>query len=562
MAQGVGLVKQASALEGVDGEWLASASDADLSTLQGLGALAQPLRESLLTQVGLREGQGAHAAFNPPDIPKESGAEAVANHVVAKVEEAEEVRRAAVKVLECVPGGVSDLIASAAESALSAAESLPLVGPACKIIHDIYKSVKQARDNRKSCEHFGETLRKLEVILLKAARLDKPATQIKGLESALLTAAEFLQSQSSQGWMQRLILGELSSERFKELQSAIVEELRLVQAETLLDVAGGVEDLLSRLAGSAATEAAEGEDAETRRAVKSKIAELGGWEAVKGDNAALDAVAAVMSAEGRVLRGDILLGFETVKEAVDRVNTGVEELADSGLHMLIKHEDARRLWARKFCGLEKVMRENFALALLDALEENLVPGLAPPLDEKSSTDLVVAVDADASGQITVVEVHAAFPRGQSFPECVAQLLADDGTLSLPMPPAVFLGRGAHLDAAMDAWRGGGAAGSLVVVAPGGVGKSAFAVKLARRAIDEGFASRASFMDARGSCATQASLLSALGAACRVRVDGADDTPLIAWASGWGKGGVRGGEGVFLYENRHAARACPLNANFI
>jgi hypothetical protein len=543
--KGVGLVKQASALEGVDGEWLASASDADLSTLQGLGAEAQPLRQALLKQVRLREGQGAHAAFNPPDIPKESGAEAVANRVVAKVEEAEEVRRAAVKVLECAPGGVADLIASAAESALSAAESLPLVGPACKIIHDIYKSVKQARDNRKSCEHFGETLRKIEVILLKAARLDKPATQIKGLESALLTAAEFLQSQSSQGWMQRLILGESSSERFRELQSAIVEELRLVQAETLLDVAGGVEDLLSRLAGSAATEAAEGEDAETRRAVKSKIEELGGWEAVKGDNAALDAVAAVMSAEGRVLRGDILMGFENVKESVDRVKAGVEELVDSGPHDLIKHADARRLWARKFRGLEKVMRETFAHALLNALEENLVPGLDPPLDEKSSKELAVAVDADASGKITVVEVHAAFPGGQSFPECVTQLLAGDGTLSLPMPPAVFLGRGAHLDAAMDAWRGGGAAGSLVVVAPGGVGKSAFAVTLARRAIDEGFASRASFMDARGSCATQASLLSALGAACRVRVDGADDTPLINWASGWGKGGgARGGGGVF------------------
>jgi hypothetical protein len=53
------------------------------------------------------------------------------------------------------------------------------------------------------------------------------------------------------------------------------------------------------------------------------------------------------------------------------------------------------------------------------------------------------------------------------------------------------------------------------------------------------------MDARGSCATQASLLSALGAACRVRVDGADDTPLINWASGWGTGGgARGGGGVF------------------
>ena len=177
------------------------------------------------------------------------------------------------------------------------------------------------------------------------------------------------------------------------------------------------------------------------------------------------------------------------------------------------------------------MQESFAIALLDALEEKLVPAVAPPLDEKSSNDLAVAVDADASGQITVVEVRAAFFRGQSFPECVTKLLANDGTLSFPMPPAVFLGRDAHLDAAMDAWRSEAARGSLVVVAPGGVGKSAFAVTLARRAIDEGFASRGCFVDARGSCATQASLLSALGAACRVRVNGTDDAPLIAWARG-------------------------------
>ena len=140
--------------------------------------------------------------------------------------------------------------------------------------------------------------------------------------------------------------------------------------------------------------------------------------------------------------------------------------AESGPHDLIKHEDVRRLWARKFRGLEKVQRETFAMAMLDATEERLVPDAAPALDEGGCTELAVAVDADASGHITVVEVRAAFPRGQTFPQCVAQLLVNDGTLSLPMPPAVFLGRGAHLDAAMEAWRGS-AGGAMVVVAPGG-----------------------------------------------------------------------------------------------
>jgi Mrp family chromosome partitioning ATPase len=83
---------------------------------------------------------------------------------------------------------------------------------------------------------------------------------------------------------------------------------------------------------------------------------------------------------------------------------------------------------------------------------------------------------------------------------------------------------------MEAWRGS-AAGALIVVAPGGVGKSAFSVTLARRAIDEGFASRAAFVDARGSSATRASLMSALGAACRVHVNGEDVAPLIKWACG-------------------------------
>jgi len=92
-----------------------------------------------------------------------------------------EVRRCAVKALEGA-SGVASLFESAAESALAAAEKLPLVGVACGIIHDTYRAVKHAKDNRKSCEQFGETLRGLEAILLKAARLDKPAATVKGLE--------------------------------------------------------------------------------------------------------------------------------------------------------------------------------------------------------------------------------------------------------------------------------------------------------------------------------------------------------------------------------------------
>lgn len=528
----VGFTKQAPALEGIDGEWLAAASDADLSELDGIGAA--PQRQSLLNQVRVREQQGggraAVVAVKVPDIPKATGTEARANRAVGKVEQ---VRRAAVEILESAPDGVADLITSAAESALSAAEDLPLVGPACKLIHQMYKSVKRARDNRKSCERFGATLRKFEALLLKAARLDKPATQLKGLESALLTAAKFLEAQSSQGWVRRLLQGKSSSEKFKKLQSAIVEELRLVQTETLLDVAGGVEDLLSR-ATLSATEAAASEDAETRRAITSKVEELGGLETVMRDAAAQNAVAELMGIEWRVLHGDI----QSVKEAVDGVKTSVDsmktsvaELSESGAHNLIKHEDARRLWQRKFGGCEKVELKSFAKALLDAFEDEIVPAVAPPLDEKRCYDLAKAVDVNANGLITVVEVRESFPRGQSFSECVANLLANDGTLSLPMPPAVFLGRDTHLDEAMNAWRSEAAQGSLVIVAPGGVGKSAFAVTLARRAIHEGFASRAAFVDARGSCATQASLLSAFGAACRVPVDGIDDAPLIDWARG-------------------------------
>ena len=93
----------------------------------------------------------------------------------------EDVRKRAVEALERA-AGVATLFEGAAESALAAAEKLPLVGAACCIIHDMYRAVKTAKANKRSCEMFGETLRGLEAILLKAARLDKPAATVKGLE--------------------------------------------------------------------------------------------------------------------------------------------------------------------------------------------------------------------------------------------------------------------------------------------------------------------------------------------------------------------------------------------
>ena len=151
------------------------------------------------------------------------------------------------------------------------------------------------------------------------------------------------------------------------------------------------------------------------------------------------------------------------------------EAAQRGAHGNIRHEGVRHIWFNRFGSVEQVLAQSFADSVFDAIEDGLVPGAAPPLDEGGCKELAVAVDADANGSITVGEVRAAFPKGLTFPQCVAALLAKDGTLSMPLPPAVFLGRDGHLDAAMAAWRGRSAAGALVVVAPGGVGKTAFAV---------------------------------------------------------------------------------------
>jgi len=44
----------------------------------------------------------------------------------------------------------------------------------------------------------------------------------------------------------------------------------------------------------------------------------------------------------------------------------------------------RCIWAKKFRGLEQVRRETFVYAVLDAIEERLVPDVSPALDEGSS----------------------------------------------------------------------------------------------------------------------------------------------------------------------------------
>jgi len=90
----------------------------------------------------------------------------------------------------------------------AAAENLPLVGVACGIIHDMYRAVKKAKENRKGCEQFGETLRGLEVILIKASTLNKPADSVRGLERALRTALDFLQKQTSQSYAHRVLMGD------------------------------------------------------------------------------------------------------------------------------------------------------------------------------------------------------------------------------------------------------------------------------------------------------------------------------------------------------------------
>ena len=81
------------------------------------------------------------------------------------------------------------------------------------------------------------------MILIKAGRLDKPADSVRGLERALQTALDFLQKQTSQSYAHRVLMGDSLAAKFKELQSDVENQLQLLQAETLQDVAGGVQEL-------------------------------------------------------------------------------------------------------------------------------------------------------------------------------------------------------------------------------------------------------------------------------------------------------------------------------
>lgn len=569
-----GLSKQALSLEGFDGASLLSATDQELSEVDGLSSPL--LRRSLLNRIRLHEEQVGGVVVGSPaptaasksqsTQPCEEGSleergEAVADRVLdrveavqgkmdAKKEELEgklaeakvvgnvaaalspdEVRNVAVKVLEKADGVLS-LVEGAAEAALSAAEELPLVGGACRVLHQMYRAVKRARGNRKACEKFGETLKTLEAVILKAARLESKAVTLGSLEDALKEAAEFLEEQSTQGWLRRMLLGESSADKFQDLQAKIMEELRMVQAETILDVAGGVEKLLFQAEalrkGSAVGTEVELEakkEGEVREAIRAKVEELGGWSCVRDDPAKVEAVAALLGVDQRVLSAEISTGFIEMKKSVTKLESDLADIAESGPHVLIKHKDAQKLWAKKFRGLQKVMSDLFAVAILDAQEEKLVPKIHPELDHAGSISLADAVDVDRNGHITVVEMRSAFPRGLSFAECVAQLMATGGTISLPMPPKNFLGRDSLLDNAMLAWR---KAAALVVVAPGGVGKSAFGVMLARRAVDEGDCSSAVFADMRNATTVPA-FLSSIGHACRVNIEGVDPLPLFHWA---------------------------------
>jgi len=120
-----------------------------------------------------------------------------------------------------------------------------------------------------------------------------------------------------------MLLGESAAAKFKELQSKVVEELGLVQAETLLDVAGGVQALRSQMEGR--TFSAD-EGAEARRAVAAKVEELGGWDNVQRDPEALAAVAALMGGDGRVLSAEMERGFDDVKGSLGRVEVDLKEL--------------------------------------------------------------------------------------------------------------------------------------------------------------------------------------------------------------------------------------------
>ena len=88
-------------MEGLDGAWLASATNAELSELDGLGS--PPLRKALRNRVNSRDKGTSTSAPAPAPmrpraqvtdtaVPPESKAEVTANQLVGRVEKAHEVR--------------------------------------------------------------------------------------------------------------------------------------------------------------------------------------------------------------------------------------------------------------------------------------------------------------------------------------------------------------------------------------------------------------------------------------------------------------------------------------
>jgi hypothetical protein len=61
-------------------------------------------------------------------------------------------------------------------------------------------------------------------------------------DRALQTAADFIQTQNSQSWMGSMLAGQAVAAKFQELQSNVEVQLKLVTAETLLDVAVRVQE--------------------------------------------------------------------------------------------------------------------------------------------------------------------------------------------------------------------------------------------------------------------------------------------------------------------------------
>lgn len=238
------LTSQSAALVGMDGATLLSATDEELAQVEGLGSplMRRSLRNSITsheTKLGGHSRTSSSAltpvlgtpapgnssgkmhvgdAGGPAKRTLEDRAEAAATSALERQEELQEkldakkehlevhlgyakeagklvdpllpqqVRDTAVNALDQAES-VQALVEGAAEAALSAAEELPLVGGVCKILHRMYRAVKRARDNKQACNKFGETLRTLETVLLKAAKLNNKSESLESLKAALEEAA-------------------------------------------------------------------------------------------------------------------------------------------------------------------------------------------------------------------------------------------------------------------------------------------------------------------------------------------------------------------------------------